>query len=108
MWIGLNDLENEGFWQYYDGTTCGDDEGISCDATGLPYWLEGQPNNIYNDQHCGRISPARGIDGGLFDDFHCNYTEHYLCEESGYRLIDEFYTFLLHQAKSIQPLIVSF
>ena len=76
MWIGLNDLENEGFWQFYDGTTCGDDEGVSCDATGSPYWLEGQPNNILLNQHCVWMR----LDGS-WDDVTCKREENFICQK---------------------------
>lgn len=65
-WIGLNDLEHDGTFQWTDGS-----------ETHYFNWADGQPNDLF-DQDCVSVLE----DGsGQWDDNHCTYTKLFICEK---------------------------
>ncbi|XP_072042584.1 C-type mannose receptor 2-like [Amphiura filiformis] len=68
--IGLHDTENEGRFQWVDGTPI--------DFTA---WAPGEPNNVKNgniDEDCAGLSPFRG---GIWNDYPCTRLYSYICEK---------------------------
>ena len=68
MWIGLNDMNQEGRWQWNDGKRL---------TLSEQQWRSGQPNN-YKEQDCAEID-----DSGKWGDFSCagRVTANALCEK---------------------------
>ena len=65
-WIGLNDLEDDGHFEWNDGT-----------AYHYVNWADGQPND-YFDQDCVSVLE----DGsGKWDDNHCTYDKKFICKK---------------------------
>ena len=74
MWIGLNDIVNEGDWKWSDGSS----------LRGYTNWGNNQPNNAYGNQHC--VAIIKGIVGKYdfqvkWNDFSCSKEIIYLCEK---------------------------
>ena len=64
-WIGLNDLVDDGHFEWTDGT-----------PVQYVNWADGQPNDLL-DQDCVSVLE----DGsGKWDDNHCKYTKLFICE----------------------------
>ena len=64
MWIGLNDLDDEGVWRWSD----------SAKAT-LPSWGRGQPNSSGGEQDCVTMDFS-SLDG-KWNDFWCNSSNYH-------------------------------
>ncbi|KAF0296473.1 Low affinity immunoglobulin epsilon Fc receptor [Amphibalanus amphitrite] len=68
-WIGLNDLMDDGHFQWTDGT-----------PVQYVNWADGQPNDLF-DQDCVSVLE----DGsGKWDDNHCVYTKLFICEKDAF------------------------
>ncbi|CAC5367790.1 unnamed protein product [Mytilus coruscus] len=69
IWIGANDIENEGRWIW------------SSDNTTLQYfpWRSGQPDNYNNEEHCAQIFSDK--DGG-WNDIGCSERLSFTCERN--------------------------
>eukprot|EP01084_Bolivina_argentea_P238828 401275_1 len=69
LWIGLNDLRDEGYWEWVAGFDC---NGNSCDN--LSYWSSGEPNDA-NGEDCAEIRTDKKLNDGSCSDqkpFVCN------------------------------------
>ena len=65
-WIGLNDLQDDGTFQWTDGS-----------IVNYTYWADDQPNDLF-DQDCVSVLE----DGsGKWDDNHCTYDKLFICEK---------------------------
>ena len=71
-WIGLSDLDDNGKWEWTDGT------GL----TGYTNWGRGQPN-ISNRQQCITIQRVNhnGWYDGEWNDYYCSGKFGYICEK---------------------------
>jgi len=69
LWFGLTDRAVEGTWLWIDGTNAADDDVL---------WLGANPNNVNDNQHCGRIITNEGY---LMDDEYCTNSRYALCEK---------------------------
>ena len=66
VWIGLNDIKNEGSYVWSDGSSVG---GNAFD------WASGQPDDSNGTQNCVAM-----LQNGTISDENCNQTLHYGCE----------------------------
>ncbi|XP_048363882.1 collectin-12 [Sphaerodactylus townsendi] len=69
FWIGLTDLEREDEWQWLDGT-----------SPEYTNWKAGQPDN-WNHGHGPGEDCAGLIHAGLWNDFHCQDVNSFICEK---------------------------
>ena len=72
-WIGLNDLNTEGTWEWVDGIS----------SVTYTNWASGEPNNVYSSvygerQHCADIESGRPA---LWDDDWCSALKPFLCNK---------------------------
>ncbi|XP_031558561.1 fibropellin-3-like [Actinia tenebrosa] len=65
VWIGLNDIDQEGKYTWVDGS-----------AFIFSSWMEGQPNDPGATENCVDF----GIAGGAWYDFGCHNLERYVCK----------------------------
>ena len=86
VWTGLN-INQNGFWEFVDGTGCGYEGNKSCDNINFPYWLDGEPNNISGTIVCDDKARDTGDIYQSFDDWHCNSSLAFLCEDVGYHYV---------------------
>jgi len=68
VWIGLDDMENEGTFVWSDGTPF-------CDCGGYNNWNEGEPNDLGGNEDCTHLLP-----NGRWNDLNCNKKIQYVCE----------------------------
>ncbi|ESO96412.1 hypothetical protein LOTGIDRAFT_159821 [Lottia gigantea] len=68
LWLGLNDLNHEGGWEWIDRTP-------------LAYinWSDGQPDNNGNGEDCGAILTSTG----KWSDFPCQNKTAFICKKRG-------------------------
>ena len=80
MWIGLNDINNEGVWTWIDGTPC---NGGNC--IDLSYWVDGEPatGSFGNQYNCGQIGGQKHNIFDMLDDYRCPSKRYFLCEDPG-------------------------
>ena len=64
VWIGLNDLQQEGDWKWISSLT----------SPNYTHWRGGEPND-FRDEDCAALSPSNWFD------YSCNLTLHYVCEK---------------------------
>lgn len=65
-WFGLNDIAEEGVWEWTDGTVFNPI---------LTHWRPGQPDNWQGNEHCGQL------DGnGMWNDEGCTVKRFYVCK----------------------------
>ena len=74
MWIGLNDIVNEGNWKWSDGSS----------LAGYTNWGNKQPNNDQGNQHC--VTIINGVVAKIdfqaeWNDSSCSREIAYLCEK---------------------------
>jgi len=81
MWIGLNDMNEEGEWQWVSGYPC---EG-ECDQ--LEWWNVNEPNDHGKNEDCGHIKKdAESIDV-MLNDLPCDNSNsnwpvtHFVCDD---------------------------
>ncbi|XP_035685561.1 uncharacterized protein LOC118422151 [Branchiostoma floridae] len=67
VWIGLNDIDNEGSFVWEDGSP----------LDGFNQWLAGQPNNNKNKQDCVGMQ-------SLWNDLSCSFGRGYACQKRMY------------------------
>ncbi|XP_043219920.1 lectin BRA-3-like [Amphibalanus amphitrite] len=67
-WIGLNDIETEGSFQWTDGS--------KVDFTN---WAQKQPDD-YHGQDCVHLPYIDNPNGAEWDDEHCEEERHFLCK----------------------------
>lgn len=69
IWIGANDIENEGRWIW------------SSDNTTVHYfpWRSDQPDNFHSEEHCAHIFSDK--EGG-WNDLHCSGRLFFTCERN--------------------------
>ncbi|XP_074526954.1 uncharacterized protein LOC141790777 [Halichoeres trimaculatus] len=65
IWIGLTDDDEEGTWQWVDGT-----------LVTTTYWEPGQPNSSGGNQDCGEM-----VQRGEWNDDKCSTLNFYMCEK---------------------------
>ncbi|XP_035685287.1 uncharacterized protein LOC118421889 [Branchiostoma floridae] len=70
VWIGLNDIENEGSFVWEDGSPLGE----------FSAWIPGQPNNKKNDD-CVKIRPNTGSIPNQWNDWPCTKADGYVCQK---------------------------
>lgn len=75
-WIGLTDKEEEGSFQWADGT-----------SPGYTNWAEEQPNDEDGEQDCAEIAngvfwPGGEPQIGVWNDFQCSMELMYICEKN--------------------------
>ncbi|XP_061470472.1 hepatic lectin-like [Rhineura floridana] len=66
-WMGLNDRDMEGQWQWIDGSNYNE---------GFMYWKPGEPNNDQSNEHCAHLWSS-----GEWNDVYCTYLCYYVCEK---------------------------
>uniref|UniRef100_A0AAY4ESS0 C-type lectin domain-containing protein n=1 Tax=Denticeps clupeoides TaxID=299321 RepID=A0AAY4ESS0_9TELE len=66
-WIGLNDIAEEGKWEWVDGSTY---------DHYLENWRSGQPDNWDNNEDCGQVGGANG----QWNDENCGVRRRYICK----------------------------
>eukprot|EP01083_Nonionella_stella_P166977 559911_1 len=74
-WIGFIDFNNEGDWQWVDGTTCSfnaSNGGHHCSDL----WGIGEPNNHYDGEDCGALWYK---DKWTINDATCDFQSPFLC-----------------------------
>eukprot|EP01084_Bolivina_argentea_P276463 471727_1 len=85
--IGLNDRDTEGLWQWIDGTDC------SYTITGLctddSHWSPNEPNDS-GTEDCGVINPV-GY-GNKYNDLHCNSDCYFLCNPPNTKCVNTLLT----------------
>ncbi|KAM4704665.1 collectin-12 isoform 1-T1 [Rhinophrynus dorsalis] len=69
FWIGLTDSDEENVWKWLDGTT-----------PNYTNWKTGQPDNWSHQLGPGEDC-AGLIYSGLWNDFHCQDNNHFICEK---------------------------
>ncbi|XP_053570940.1 collectin-12 isoform X2 [Bombina bombina] len=70
FWIGLTDAKEENVWKWLDGT-----------LPNFKNWKEGQPDN-WNHENGGPGEDCAGlIYSGLWNDFHCQDFNNFICEK---------------------------
>lgn len=62
MWIGLNDLDEEGVWRWNEESS----------RTTFSRWGRGQPNSIDGAQDCAVMDFSSNIWNGEWNDFWCS------------------------------------
>ncbi|XP_038077174.1 carbohydrate-responsive element-binding protein-like [Patiria miniata] len=77
VWIGLNDVDEEGVYKWPDGTSLDDDP-----TTGFTNWGPNQPDNANNayEEDCVYLGANEDFPGEWFDGF-CYYPRAYICEK---------------------------
>merc|ERR1719242_1291660 len=70
-WIGLNDIDTDGYWVWESGYSCGG----NCDA--LSWWTPGEPNGSGDNIDCCEMYTS-----GTFNDGNCAASKPFLCDES--------------------------
>ena len=94
LWIGANDIAEEGTWVWDNGSTSGDDNmtdnicGSGCDATVIPKvysdatwangtqkWNNNEPNNLGNED-CANITNS----SGFWNDLPCTHNQYGIIE----------------------------
>ncbi|KAL2099694.1 hypothetical protein ACEWY4_004088 [Coilia grayii] len=65
-WIGLNDIVEEGVWEWSDGTVFN---------PLLAYWRPNQPDNWQDDEDCGQVDS-----NGQWNDESCGVRRRYICK----------------------------
>ncbi len=69
LWIGCNDIEEEGKWQHCP---------VKGETNAYANWAEDEPNNDYGEQDCGAIW---FVENGKWDNQVCTFDDNYaLCE----------------------------
>jgi len=68
VWMGLNDLEKEGAFVWFDGTN-----------STYRNWLKGQPNNYARLQHC--VEKLKKFEW-RWNDVRCGYPNPFFCKLS--------------------------
>uniref|UniRef100_A0A673CCX5 C-type lectin domain-containing protein n=1 Tax=Sphaeramia orbicularis TaxID=375764 RepID=A0A673CCX5_9TELE len=71
LWIGLNDLENEGVWKWVNG-----------ENVGRTYWKRGQPNNCCRGEDCAELSGQEKDPLINWNDRSCKQKEFFICEKA--------------------------
>jgi len=66
VWIGGNDIEEEGTWKWAD-----------CTPWGVTFWSSNNPNNYLGNQNCLNV----GWDVNKWDDDFCNREYGFLCSK---------------------------
>ena len=68
LWIGCNDIEEEGNWQHCP---------LKGETNAYENWAEEEPNNNNYEADCGSLWVARN---GKWDDYPCNAERYAVCE----------------------------
>ncbi|XP_073510242.1 hepatic lectin-like isoform X2 [Phyllobates terribilis] len=66
-WIGLHDMDEEGYWIWIDGTDY---------ETSYQHWKKGEPNNNDDDEDCAHLWTF-----GEWNDVPCDYQAYGICEK---------------------------
>ncbi|XP_043944421.1 hepatic lectin-like [Protopterus annectens] len=69
-WIGLTDQQQEGIWQWVDGTSYDD---------GVKFWHTGNPDDYHNNEDCIELYHHDGKT--LWNDSNCNRRQKWICEK---------------------------
>ncbi|XP_048051413.1 C-type lectin domain family 4 member E-like isoform X2 [Megalobrama amblycephala] len=69
VWIGLSDIENEGNMKWVDNSPL--KQG---------FWIEGEPNNLAEDENCIELIPEKPTLNN-WNDLPCSYTIKWICEK---------------------------
>ncbi|XP_062410864.1 macrophage mannose receptor 1-like [Sardina pilchardus] len=65
-WIGLNDIAEEGVWEWTDGAVWNPI---------VEYWRPNQPDNWQGNEHCGQLDTS-----GRWNDEGCGVRRRYICK----------------------------
>eukprot|EP01083_Nonionella_stella_P216240 777523_1 len=77
-WIGLNDIKQEGVWEWVDGSEC----TVNNDNC-TELWDEGEPNNQHEQgENCGQIRWISSIPAWKINDKMCDYPLPTLCSKN--------------------------
>lgn len=71
MWIGLNDIQTEGLYEYTDGGT-----------VTFTSWRRNQPDDYRHVEDCGHIYafPSEHLGNGMWNDLGCTSKQGWICE----------------------------
>uniref|UniRef100_A0A673CF37 C-type lectin domain-containing protein n=1 Tax=Sphaeramia orbicularis TaxID=375764 RepID=A0A673CF37_9TELE len=76
LWIGLNDLEEEGVWKWVNG------ENVVCLYLFCRYWKRGQPDNCCRGEDCGELLGQEKDPLINWNDRSCKQEEFFICEKA--------------------------
>ena len=82
LWIGLNDVDEEGSYIWMDGS-----------PLSYHFWAQGQPHDVDHSENCVEMDPNGVNDPGAWRDTYCNSHKGYICEKllgRRIKLIDAF------------------
>eukprot|EP01083_Nonionella_stella_P144683 452160_1 len=79
LWIGLNDKDVEGTWVYVDGSA---DSLCGGDCASIKYWIDGQPDDWQQNEHCGHVKPHSFDDiSSMINDIGCTRSFPFACNK---------------------------
>uniref|UniRef100_A0A667WSI0 C-type lectin domain-containing protein n=1 Tax=Myripristis murdjan TaxID=586833 RepID=A0A667WSI0_9TELE len=73
-WVGLNDIREEGHFEYTDGSQFVSDYN-------LILWAPGQPDNWQNNEDCAHLRAPTDPQAGLLNDDFCTATREFICKK---------------------------